>query len=206
VEDPSGASVPNCAVTLRSPSGGSVTNAYSDLAGKYEFPFLSPGHYSIEFKFQGFAPYTMYLEIAPGKPTRLDVTLNLGQITESLTVTAQKPVVPSPAPSAEKPANAPVRIPIGGNVQPAQLISGPKPVYPPELKEQGMEGIVVIRAVVSREGKTLNPRVLNASEVDPKMAQAALDTVSKWRYKPSLLNGNPVDVTTTINVEFRLEK
>jgi TonB family protein len=205
VEDPSGARVPNCAVTLGSRSGGSVAHAVSNLAGKYEFPFLSPGHYSIEFKAQGFAPHTMYVEIAAGKPARLDVTLELGQMTESLTVTAPKPAAAVAAPSAGKPATPPDRIPVGGNVQPGSLIFGPRPVYPPELKEQGMEGTVVIRTVVSREGRTLNPRVLNADEVDPKMAQAALDAVSKWRYKPLLLNGNPVDVTTTINVEFRLE-
>jgi TonB family protein len=206
VEDPSGGRVPNCAVTLGSRSGGSVAHAVSDLAGNYKFPYLLPGHYSIEFKSQGFALRTMYVEIAAGKPARLDVTLELGQRTESLTVTAPKPAAAAPvAPSAEKPATTPERIPVGGNVQPGGLILGPRPVYPPELKEQAVEGTVVIRTVVSREGKTLNPRVLNAGEVDPKMAQAALDAVSKWRYKPSLLNGNPVEITTTINVEFRLE-
>jgi TonB family protein len=206
VEDPSGGRVPNCAVTARNRSGGSVADAVSDLAGNYKFPSLPPNHYSIEFKAGGFALRTMYVEIAPGKPARLDVTLDLGQITESLTVTAQKPAAAAPAaPSAGKPATAPDRIPVGGNVQPARLIFGPRPAYPPELKEQGLEGTVVIRTVVSREGRTLNPRVLNADEVDPRMAQAALDTLSKWRYKPSLLNGNPVEITTTINVEFRLE-
>ncbi len=206
VVDPSGASVPNCTVTLASRSGGSVAHAVSDLAGKYEFPYLPLGHYSIEFKLQGFAPHTAYVEIAAGKPARLDVTLELGQMTESMTVTAPKPAAAVPAaPSAGKPATTPERIPVGGNVQPGGLIFGPRPVYPPELKEKGMEGTVVIRAVVSREGKPLNLRVLNAGEVDPKMAQAALGAVSKSRYKPLLLNGNPVEITTTINVEFRLE-
>jgi len=61
----------------------------------------------------------MYVEIAPGKPARLDVTLDVGQMTESLTVTAQKPATAVAAPSAGKPATTPDRIPVGGNVQPA---------------------------------------------------------------------------------------
>jgi protein TonB len=93
---------------------------------------------------------------------------------------------------------------VGGNVQPARLIFGPRPVYPPELKQQGVEGTVLIRAAISREGTTLNPRVLNAEELDPRMAQAALDCVAKWRYRPSLLNGNPMEITATISVEFEL--
>ena len=100
VEDPSGARVPNCAVTARNRSGGSVADAVSDLAGNYKFPSLPPNHYSIEFKAGGFALRTMYVEIAPGKPARLDVTLDLGQITESLTVTAQKPATPAASASA----------------------------------------------------------------------------------------------------------
>jgi TonB family protein len=202
VEDPSGARVPYCEVGARNQRGGAGF-AVADAAGIYRFASLPPGHLSVEFKATGFAPRTVEVDIASGKPARIDATLDLGQITESLTVTAQKPAGAA-APSADKPAPAPARIPVGGNVQPARLIFGPRPVYPPELKQQGVEGTVLIRAAISREGTTLNPRVLNAEELDPRMAQAALDCVAKWRYRPSLLNGNPMEITATISVEFEL--
>jgi len=202
VEDPSGARVPYCEIGARNRRGGAGF-AVADAAGIYRFASLPPGHYGVEFQAPGFAPRTVEVDIASGKPARIDATLDLGQITESLTVTAQKPAVAA-APSADKPTPAPARIPVGGNVQPARLIFGPRPVYPPELKQQGVEGTVLIRAAISREGTTLNPRVLNAEELDPRMAQAALDCVAKWRYRPSLLNGNPVEIATTITVEFRL--
>jgi TonB family protein len=202
VEDPSGARVPYCEVGARNRRGGAGF-AVADAAGIYRFASLPPGRYGVELQAPGFAPRTVEVDIVSGKPARIDATLDLGQVTESLTVTAQKPTGAA-APSADKPAPAPARIPVGGNVQPARLIFGPRPVYPPELKQQGVEGTVLVRAAISREGTTLNPRVLNAEELDPRMAQAALDCLAKWRYRPSLLNGNPVEITATISVEFKL--
>jgi TonB family protein len=202
VEDPSGGRVPNCGVTARNRGGGSAEDTATDAAGAYRFASLPSGRYAVEFKSPGFAVRTVEVEIAPGKPARIDAILDLGQATESLTVTAQNPAVAAP-PLAGKPAPAPVRR-LGGSVQPIRLMFGPKPVYPAELKQQAVEGTVVIRTVVSREGATLDPRVLNADEVDPRMAQAALDCVSRWRYQPALLNGNPVEIGAIIKVEFRL--
>ncbi|MEE8256839.1 MAG: energy transducer TonB, partial [Acidobacteriota bacterium] len=59
-------------------------------------------------------------------------------------------------------------------------------------------------AVISGEGKVVSLRVVN--EPDPQLAKAALDAVKLWRYRPTLLNGEPVEVISTIEVTFRLEK
>ena len=68
VEDPSGARVPNCAVTARNQNGGGAENAVSDAVGVYRFPSIPPGRYAIEFRSPGFAPRTVEVEIASGKP------------------------------------------------------------------------------------------------------------------------------------------
>jgi outer membrane biosynthesis protein TonB len=60
-----------------------------------------------------------------------------------------------------------------------------------------------MRAVISREGGILNLEVLN-TDVDPDLAAAAKDAVSKWRWQPTLLNGEPVEVITEIEINFTL--
>jgi len=64
---------------------------------------------------------------------------------------------------------------------------------------------VIIKAVISTTGEPLNPQVVNTA-VNFGLAQAALDAVRQWRYQPTLLNGQPVEVTTTIQVTFELDQ
>jgi TonB family protein len=202
VEDSSGARVPNCAITARNQDGSNVEAGRSDAAGVYRFGALPPGHYSLEFAAPGFARLALPANVEAGKPARLDARLDLGQATEHLTVTGQKPAATVPA---AQPAGKPVRIRVGGMVQPMRLLEKTNPVYPPELEQQGVEGTVLIRAVISRDGVPVNPAVLN-TDVDPRLAQAALESVRQWRYQPSRLNGETVETATTITVEFRLGK
>jgi TonB family protein len=64
---------------------------------------------------------------------------------------------------------------------------------------------VMVRAVISVTGEMLNPEVINTT-VNPGLAQAALDAVRQWRYQPTLLNGQPVEVVTNIDVTFELDQ
>jgi TonB family protein len=88
-------------------------------------------------------------------------------------------------------------------VQPSRLLKQAKPVYPDELQQLGVQGTVTIKAVISKEGTVLNPVVVNTS-IDPRLAKLALDAVSQWAYAPTLLNGQPVEVLTSIDIDFRL--
>ena len=62
----------------------------------------------------------------------------------------------------------------------------------------------MLRAVISTTGEPLNPEVVNT--VDPGLARAALDAFRQWRYQPTLLNGEPVEVVTTVMMRFELEQ
>ena len=75
------------------------------------------------------------------------------------------------------------------------------PVYPVIAKVSRREGTVVLQATISTTGAIANLRVLSG---DPMLQQAALNAVGNWRYRPYLLNGQPVEVETTINVIFKL--
>jgi TonB family protein len=204
VEDPSGARVPGCLIVVQNQSGAGEETTVSNAAGVYRFSSLPPGRSNVEYQMRGFAKLNKEAEIEAGKPVRIDAKLELGQVSQAVTVTGPKPATAAPA--AAQPAAGPGPISVGGRVESARLLRVPQPVYPPELQQQGVEATVRIRAVISRDGVPVNPQVLNADEVDPRFAQAALDAVSQWRYQPARLNEHPVANMTTITVYFQLGK
>ncbi len=97
----------------------------------------------------------------------------------------------------------PQRIRVGGNVQAVNLVKKVTPLYPPEAKQAGVQGLVRMTAVIDKEGKVSS---LESMEGHPLLVAAAMESVKQWEYKPTLLNGNPVEVTTTIDVNFTLVK
>ncbi len=122
------------------------------------------------------------------------VTLPLGQISEAVTVRGARPAsgsLAAPSPAAATPGQAPRRIPVGGNVQASKLIKQVAPVYPADLRQQGITGTVMLRAVIWVTGEMLNPEVINTT-VNPGLAQAALDAVRQW--SPRLLPPSALDL------------
>jgi periplasmic protein TonB len=77
------------------------------------------------------------------------------------------------------------------------------PSYPPIARATHTEGTVILQAAISTSGTIENLRVVSGPIM---LQQAALAAVQQWRYKPYLLNGQPVEVETTINVVFKLEQ
>ncbi len=92
---------------------------------------------------------------------------------------------------------------VGGNVQQANLIRQPKPLYPPLAKAARVQGTVKFQATISKEGTIQNLQLLSGP---PLLVQAAMQAVKQWVYKPTLLNGEPVEVITTIDVNFTLSQ
>jgi TonB family protein len=99
------------------------------------------------------------------------------------------------------PADGTKRITIGGNVQQAKLISQPKPVYPPLAKQAHISGVVHLSAVIGKEGNVINLAVISGH---PLLILSALEAVRQWVYQTTLLNGEPVEVITQIDVNYTL--
>jgi len=90
---------------------------------------------------------------------------------------------------------------IGGNIQQANLITKAPPVYPPLAKAAHVEGTVRFEVTIGGDGIVQNVQLVSGP---PLLLQAALEGVQQWVYKPTLLNGNPVPVVTTVDVNFTL--
>ena len=110
---------------------------------------------------------------------------------------------PPPPPPPKKEVVTPKRITIGGNVQQAKLIRQPKPIYPPLAKQARISGVVHLAAVISKDGTIQD---LKAVGGHPLLIPAALEAVKQWVYQPTLLNGEPVEVVTQIDVNFTLSQ
>jgi protein TonB len=108
-----------------------------------------------------------------------------------------------PPPPPEKKVEAPKRIRVGGQVQQARLISQPKPLYPPLAKQARIQGTVRLEAIISKTGTIEELKVISGH---PLLVQAALEAVKQWRYQPTFLNNEPVEVATTIDVNFTLSQ
>jgi TonB family protein len=200
VKDPSGAVVPRCLVTAKNLDGTNQETAQANNAGEYVFAAIPSGRYALEFRAPGFAVAKVSVEVPDGKAARVDGWLEIGQISEAVTV---RGVTGAPKPASPIANGAPKRILIGGNVQASRLITQVRPVYPEDLQQLGVEGTVLMRAVISKEGTVLNPVVVNTG-VNPGLVKAAVDAVRQWTYQPTLLNGQPVEVLTTIEIHFQL--
>ena len=93
------------------------------------------------------------------------------------------------------------RIRVGGNVAAAKLVHQVQPVYPQIAKTAHVQGTVLLHAIIAKDGTIQELQYVSGP---PLLMRAAMDAVHEWRYSPTLLNGEPVEVDTTIQVVFTL--
>lgn len=121
--------------------------------------------------------------------------------TEQKEVTSpEKSGAAGPAASTKQPQ----RVRISQGVIQRLKISDVAPSYPVDAKQAGVQGLVVLAAVIGKDGNVQSLKVLNSPS--PVLSQAAMDAVKQWKYRPFMLNGTPVEVDTQITVNFTLSR
>jgi protein TonB len=108
---------------------------------------------------------------------------------------------PPPPPPKPKAPSGPVQI--GGRVAEANLIRKVQPVYPPLAKSARVQGTVEFTAIIDKQGNIENLKLVRGH---PLLVEAAKQAVLQWKYRPTLLNGQPVEVITDIIVNFTLSQ
>ena len=204
VSDPSGARLPGVTVTVSARESVQfgiretpVATAVSNETGSFEFNTLPEGQYSLKAELPGFATFRKTsIAIKPSETVRENIHLSIGSLAEQIQVTAAG----RPRPPA--PPSTPLRLRVGGNVLAARLISQVKPVYPQAAQDAGIEGVVHLEGIIGTEGTFILLRAVSGP--DRNLSNAALEAVRQWRYQPTLLNNEPIEVQTEIDVEFKL--
>jgi TonB family protein len=102
------------------------------------------------------------------------------------------------------PGNAPngaTRVRVSAAVAQGLLLTKVQPQYPRDAKDQHIQGVVVLRAVIDKEGNVANVQLITGPQ---ELAPAAIEAVKQWKYRPYLLNGTPIEVDTQVQVNFTL--
>ncbi len=196
VYDPTGAVVPEVRLVLT--GTGSKSDATTDAEGRFAFPGVAPGAYVLEGQLPGFRGLKQDIELRQATDWTRVITLPLGDLRETINVTARR------GGGAAAAATGPVPVRVGGNIRPPRKLKDVKPVYPESMREAGREGVVTIDAVIGRTGSVTAARV-SSPQVHPDLAIAAIEAVRQWQFAPTLLNGSPVEVVMAVSVTFTLE-
>jgi len=97
---------------------------------------------------------------------------------------------------------SPQSVTVGQSVMAGQIVAKVAPIYPPLARQARVQGAVVLEATISENGEIVDLHVVSGH---PMLVTAAVEAVKQWRYRPYLLNGQPVSVQTQIQVNFRLD-
>lgn len=107
----------------------------------------------------------------------------------------------SPGPASDHGNKVPEQVRIGGNVMQQQAVCQYAPMYPESAKAEHIDGKVVLRAIIDKDGCVKELTVVSG---DDMLTKSALRAVRQWRYRPTMLRGRPIQVVTTITVIFNL--
>jgi periplasmic protein TonB len=138
----------------------------------------------------------------PFLPSGRSARLLIPDVPNTAPIEPPSVVPPPPAPAPPPPPVEVRRVRISDGGQPANLIHQVKPTYPILARTTRTQGVVVLEAVIGRDGSISSLRVVSGHQL---LTQAAIDAVKQWKYRPTLLNGDPVEVITTITVTFNLQ-
>jgi len=197
IYDPSSAPVPNAIVIITGSDKNKTEMTTSGMDGRFSLIDLAPGEYNLKIVKAGFEDYKApHILLQRDRETSRKIVLNVAPVNEEVDVVGER------RPTAA-PKTATKRARLGGDIQQPKLLNKLQPMYPASARAAGIEGTVLLHAVIGMDGSPLSLRVMN-TEIDPELVRSALEAVSKWRYSPTLLNGEPIEVDTTITVNFRL--
>lgn len=203
VVDASSARIQFASVIARNTETKKLEIVRTNETGEFSFSGLPPGTWTVEVMKAGFQLWKQENIMMPGGSAQnLSIMLNLGMLQETLNVSGTPT---GAAPQATPSSAPPKRIRIGGNVQAAKVVKQVRPPYPQSAKDARIEGSVLLEGIIGRDGSIVNLQPLN-SQVHPDLMQSAMESVSQWRWEPTYLNGEPVEIITAITINFTLAK
>lgn len=196
VYDPAGIAVPNAHVSLYNPDTSNTQETTTNADGKFTFESLQAGSYILHLDKPGVG--SLYREFN----VQADSEVHRGLVLDSTGKPASETTAePSPAAGNETLGN-PVRV--RGTVAQANLVKKVQPVYPAAAKTAHVQGTVTLEVTISTDGSPEDLRVVSSPSDD--LTQSALEAVRQWRYRPTLLNGQPVAIVTSVIVNYTLSE
>jgi TonB family protein len=190
VSDSGGNSLSGVKVILSNPDKGTEHEAVTGTDGKFSFADGDAGQYILRLEKPGFTSIFRVFDLKAEFSIDREFTMsNEGG----------RPVADKVVSGAEDQAK-PVRV--GGGVEESNLTTKVQPIYPAAAKAAHVQGTVEIEATISKQGLPTELRVLSSPSDD--LSESAVEAVRQWRYRPTLLNGDPIEVVTDVIVNYTL--
>ena len=194
-------SLPAATVTLANPRSQSKYEIKSDANGRYEFVGVPPGDYILTIESPGFATVKREGVVLSGQPFQQNVTMRVGSLQETITVTDAQDgprawLQVRTAPYAPYKTVACTNTPVGGNIRPPTKTKDVRPIYP--VGARG--GVVKLEARIGEEGYVTQVEV--TGDADASLAHAATTAVSQWKFTPTLLDCQAIEVKMNVLVNF----
>jgi beta-lactamase regulating signal transducer with metallopeptidase domain len=213
MQDPSGAVLPGVEVTLTDTQFGVRYSRVTDATGSFTFPELQPGRYELDARLPGFATVANVMTIAAGTNVRRTITLPIGSLEETIHVVCSggpaasiavplAPVQGRGAAPGGPGAGRPVRV--GGQIKAPSQIAKVNPVCPRGILPD-RDTVINLVGRIGVDGFMNEVRHVR-DDRDPappaEFIESALEAVRQWKYTPTLLNGQPVDVNVRVTVLY----
>ncbi len=191
VHDGKGDTIADAKVVITNPDTGDKQDAVTTSDGRFSFTGAGAGQYILRIEKAGFTSIFREFDVKAESNMQRDLTMpnEGGQAVPDKVVAVN-----------EEPANNKIRV--GGRVAESNLVRKVQPVYPPAAKAAGIQGTVQLEVTISKDGVPTEIRVVSSPDDD--LSASALEAVRQWRYRPTLLNGNPVGIVTLVIVNYTL--
>lgn len=190
-------------VTLTEERTGNILAAVTDSAGRYAFNKIPVGAYRLVADVPGGEPVVLQRANAQGD-LEFSFHHSIGENGRASTmienVTGTTPLNRTPVTTAPA-GDAPQQIRVGGNVMSAKAANKVRPLYPLLAKQAAIQGTVRLTVVIATDGTVKDLSIVSGH---PLLQQSAMEAVQQWRWEPTLLNGNPVEVRTEVDINFTL--
>jgi beta-lactamase regulating signal transducer with metallopeptidase domain len=214
VRDQTGAVLPGVQMTLADTQTQKQSVAHTDASGRYAFRGIPPAEYQLSAQLAAFATVAKLMTLGPGSTVDYSITLPLGTVQEQVTVlcSSGSPVDRigqltgaivarlSPVLSAQEPQQI---VRVGGNVKAPRKIRDVKPTCPAAAPEG--ETTIRLAGRIGQDGLTVDLRSVSATPAAEvhELVGAAIDAVREWRFTPTLLNNDPVEIDIAVEVVFK---
>jgi len=215
VLDQTNAFLPGVTMTLTNTDTHARHEVRTDRTGRFEFVGLPDGDYTVSALEAGFTPLNEPITIA-GRNVDRTIQLHVGQLHETISVTAGPPMAQAYDPAmrqkarqraedknrevAERCKGSAAAGGVGGNILQPMKIADVKPRYPERLQATGTGGVVTLEALIGTDGTVRDVRVVTSA--DPDLDHAAMEAVRQWEFSSTILNCTPIEVPMAITVNF----
>lgn len=190
VNGPSGDAIPDAKVLVYNPDTGMKQEATTSSDGTFSLAGAAAGQYILKVVKPGFNSIYRLFDVKADSNVNRQMTMAMDESQQ----------IPDTVSDSDKADVTPIRV--KGTVAQDNLTKKVQPTYPIAAKSAGVQGTVELEITVTKDGVPAELRVVRSPSDD--LSESALEAVRQWRYRPTLLNGSPVEIISTVIVNYTL--